>query len=168
MSDPIGNIDNLISKKSPPPKRVPSPIEVLEGRVATLESALATLIEEVTTLRALVERLEKIPPKAEATPKRKTEKPKPAASPPPKAAKSKPKQPWDDPQRLAEISQLADRILASQIRALTKAETVERFDVDTKLAGQTLAWMVKIGKMSMESPEPTEGDPDPKKVFRVK
>ena len=160
MPDHIGNISNLITKKSPPPKRTPSRIEMLEGRVATLESALATLLEEVRALRAAVERLEKPPTK--------TEKPKPAAAPPPNAAKSKPKQPWDDPQRLAEISQLADRILASNIKALTKAETVERFDVDTKLAGQTLAWMVMKKMMLMQTPKPTEDNPDPKNVFSIK
>lgn len=166
MPDPIGNINNLITKKSPPPKRVPSRIEVLEGRVATLESALATLIEEVTALRASVERLEKPPPKA--TPKTKTEKPKPAdTAPPPKPTKSKAKQPWDDPQRLAEISQLADRILHENT-PLTKAETAERFNVDTKLAGQTLAWMVMKKTMLMHTPEPTEDNPDPKNIFSPK
>ena len=169
MPDHIGDISSLITKKSPPPKRVPSRIEVLEGRVGTLESAVATLIEEVRALRASVERLEKKPLKENnATPKHKTEKPQPAAAPPPKAAKNKPKQPWDDPQRLSEIESLANRILASEIRALTKAETVERFDVDTKLAGQTLAWMVMKKMMQMQTPKPTQDNPDPKNVFRIK
>lgn len=166
MPEHIGNISSLISKKSPPPKRVPSRIEILEGRVRTLESALATLIKEVRALRAAVERLEKTPPKA--TPQTKPEKPQPAA-PPPKTAKSKPKQPWDDPQRLAEISELADRILvSSNIESLTKAEVVSHFDVDTKLAGQTLAWMVMKKTMRMHTPEPTEDNPDPKNVFSAK
>lgn len=169
MTEHMGDISNLISKRKPAPKKNPSRIEMLESRVATLESGMATLIKELTALRAAVERLEKNPLKENnATPNTKTEKPKPAAAPPPNAAKSKPKQPWDDPQRLSEIESLADRILASEIRALTKAETVERFDVDTKLAGQTLAWMVMQKMMLMHTPEATEDNPDPKNVFRIK
>lgn len=165
MTEHMGDISNLISKRKPAPKKIPSRIEMLESRVATLESGMATLIKEVSALRAAVESLEKTPLKA--TPKTKPEKPKPAAPPPPKENKGKPKQPWDNPERLAEISQLADRILAANT-PLTKAETAERFDVDTKLAGQTLAWMVMQKTMLMHTPEPTEDNPDPKNVFSPK
>ena len=79
-----------------------------------------------------------------------------------------PNRPQTDSERLAEISELADRILASNIDAVIKAETVEPFSVDTKLAGQTLAWMVMKGRMEMISSEPTQDDPDPKKIFRLK
>lgn len=144
-------------------------ITALERRVSTLELLLNDVMHQLDKPSQT-----SAPPKTSASTPQQKNKPKPQQTPPqrknkPSPEKKKPqKQPWDDPQRLAEISQLADRILAANIEALTKAETVDRFDVNTKLAGQTLAWMVMKGKMKMETPKPTKDDPDPKNIFSIK
>ena len=153
-------------------------IEALEKRVATLELLLNDVMHhidnpkktETKTSASTPERKTKTTPKPPSKPKSNPkQKTTPKQKPKPKSPKQKTPQPWDDPQRLAEISALADRILAeTSLASLTKAETVSRFAVDSKLAGQTLAWLVMKGKMSMLSPEPTQDDPDPKKTFRLK
>ena len=140
-------------------------IIALERRVSTLELLLNDVMHQLDTQAPQ----QPSPNPSASTPKKKKPPPKSKHKQPhQKQKKQKLLQPWENPDRLAEISKLADRILASEICEITKAETISQFDVDTKLAGQTLAWMVKTGKMSIESPEPTEDDPDPKKVFRVK
>ena len=136
-------------------------ITALEKRVATLEGLLNDVMHQLNHPKETQTKTSASTPQRETKPKQQS---KPKSKPQPK-----PKQPWDDPERLAEISALADRILAeTRLASLTKAETVARFGVDSKLAGQTLAWLVMKGKMSMESPEPTQDDPDPKKIFRLK
>ena len=138
-------------------------ITALEKRVATLEGLLNNVMHQLDTPQKTQTKTSASTPPRETKPKPKQQS-KPKSKPQPK-----PKQPWDDPERLAEISALADHILAeTRLASLTKAETVARFGVDSKLAGQTLAWLVMKGKMSMESPEPTQDDPDPKKIFSVK
>lgn len=152
----IGRLADVVgSRRTDPdaPQTERERITALEKRVATLELLLNDVMHQLDH-----------PQKTQT---------KTSASTPPRETKpkqpQKPKQPWDEPERLAEISALADRILAeTRLASLTKAETVSRFGVDSKLAGQTLAWLVMKGKMSMESPEPTQDDPDPKKIFRLK
>jgi len=144
-------------------------ITALERRVSTLELLLNDVMHQLDK----PSQTSAPPKKSASTPQRKN-KPKPQQQPPKRKNKPSPekkqpqKQPWDDPQRLAEISELADRILAANIETLTKAEVVSHFDVDTKLAGQTLAWMVMKKTMRMHTPEATEDNPDPKNVFRIK
>ena len=155
-------------------------IEALEKRVTTLELLLNDVMHhldtpkktETKTSASTPQRKTKTTPKQnskpKSNPKQKTT-PKQKTKPKSPKQKQKTKQPWDDPKRLADISALADRILSDpRGEALTKAETVSHFDVNTKLAGQTLAWLVATGKMSMESPAPTPDDPDPKKIFCLK
>lgn len=145
----IGTLSDIAGSRREPevPQTEIERITALEKRVATLERLLNDVTHQLNTT---------IP------------QPSPSASTPKQKLSPQKKHPWDDPDRLAEISELVDRILASEICELTKAETASQFKVNTKLAGQTLAWMVKTGKMTMQKPEPTVDDPDPKIVFRVK
>ena len=139
-------------------------ITALEKRVSTLELLLNDVMHQLDAPKKTETKT------SASTPQRKTKNtPKQPSKPKSRFPKQKHKHPWDDPQRLAEISALADRILSdTRVGSLTKAETVDRFAVDSKLAGQTLAWLVMKGKMSMRTPEPTTDDPDPKNIFTVK
>ena len=170
----IGRLADVVgSRRTDPdaPQTERERITALEKRVATLELLLNDVMHQLdhpqrdsnenvcihTTTGNQPQTQATVETQVEATAKTQAE------------ATQKHKQSWDDPERLTEISALADRILAeTSLASLTKAETVSRFGVDSKLAGQTLAWLVMKGKMSMLSPEPTQDDPDPKKIFRLK
>jgi len=145
-------------------------ITALERRVSTLELLLNDVMHQLDKPSQT-----STPTKTSASTPQRKNKPKPQQPSPQRKNKPSPekkqpqKQPWDDPQRLAEISELADRILSDiSSDGLTKAETVERFQVDSKLAGQTLAWLVATGKMKMQTPAPTQDNPDAKNVFSLK
>ena len=171
MPDPIGNINNLISQKSsaPNPKKPPSRIEVLEGRVETLESALQTVLEELTSLRADVQSKPESP-KETATPKTAAKPPSEATPPPPKA-KRKSVHPWDDPERLKALEACRPKILEllSDGNETTKQGCAEALGRDASLVGRTLSYMMTVKKeIEMISPPPTAADPDPKKIFRRK
>lgn len=173
MPDPIGNINNLISKKTSPPRsaKPPSRIEVLEGRVATLESALQTVLEELTALRGSVDRLK--PPKVSPAPP-KPDAPREASAKPlekTKVSKPKPKVPWDDPDIRKDLEAVRPRLLEllSDGAETTKQGCAEALNIDASLAGRTLSYMMTQTKeIVMISPPPTEADPDPKKRFRLK
>ena len=145
-------------------------IAALEKRVSTLELLLNDVMHHLDNPKKTETKTSASTPERKTKPKPKQpSKPQPKPKPKSPNPKQKPKQPWDDPQRKNDISALADRILSDpRGEALTKAEVVSHFDVNTKLAGQTLAWLVMKGKMSMESPAPTPDDPDPKKIFCLK
>ena len=176
MPDPIGNIHNLISKKSsPPPPKPPSRIEVLEGRVATLESVLQTVLEELTALRETVDR--QSPPKEKATPKetgKETRKPPSEDTPPQtkrKVSKRPASAPWDDTAIREELEACRPRVraLLETEPEITKQGCAEALNIDASLAGRTLSYMMSQTKeIEMISPPPTEADPDPKKIFRRK
>lgn len=169
MPEHIGNITNLITKKTSAPKRSPSRIEVLEGRVGTLESALETVISELTALRSEVKGLSKPAPKAKATPKPTA---KPTASPTGrKTSKRKTFAPWDDPEILKDIEASRPRILEllSDGQQITKQGCAETLGMDLTLAGRTLSYMMTVKKeIVMIEPPKTPDDPDPKKRFRLK
>ena len=137
----IGDISNLISKKTSKPKPTPpSRIEQLEDRVATLESTLNKVLSELTALREAVQRkpetsrtdapqgtvprpseTAKPPPKENtATPTQTSAKraAKPPATetetkpPPPKKGSKRPRSvPWDDPEIKSELEACRPRIL---------------------------------------------------------
>lgn len=174
MPDPIGNINNLISKKTSlprSPKNPPSRIEVVEGRVATLESALKTVLSELTALRETVDRLK--PPKVSPAPP-KPDAPRDASAKPREKTKvSKPKQklPWDDPDIRQDIEACRPKILEllSDGNETTKQGCADALGIDVSLAGRTLSYMMTVKKeITMISPPATEADPDPKKIFRLK
>lgn len=174
MPDPIGNINNLISQKTSPPRspKNPSRIEVLEGRVATLESALQTVVKELTSLRAEVQRKPESP-KETAPPKTEVSKPSAAAAPSPTTPKAKRKsvQPWDNPETLKALEACRPKILEllSDGTEITKAGCADVLGIDASLAGRTLSYMMTVKKeIEMISPPATEADPDPKKIFRRK
>ena len=170
----IGRLADVVgSRRTDPdaPQTERERITALEKRVATLELLLNDVMHQLDHPKETQTKTSASTPQRETNPKPK--QPSKPKSKPQQKHKPKPqqkhKQSWDDPERLTEISALADRILAeTSLASLTKAETVSRFGVDSKLAGQTLAWLVMKGKMSMLSPEPTQDDPDPKKIFRLK
>lgn len=164
----LGTLSEMAGDRVKAPDRPESDTEriiALERRVATLELLLNDVMHHLDTQTQT-----HTPGKpAASTPKPQKPKKQHNPKPPKQKKKQKQPQPWDDPHRRAEISQLADRILAeTPMDSLTKAEVVSRFAVNTKLAGQTLAWMVKKGKMSMRSGHPTEDDSDPQKIFSIK
>ncbi|MDE0427026.1 MAG: hypothetical protein OXN25_19410 [Candidatus Poribacteria bacterium] len=164
-----GSISNLISKKKAAPKRSPSRIEVLEGRVATLESTLKIVLGELTALREEVQRLSesKAEPPAKPIPKA-TATPKPTAKP---QSGGQPLQPWDDPETLEEIETCRIRVLElfDEQPEFSKQACVDALDIPSKLASWTLAFMAQVTKeVAMYSREPTPTDPTPKKGYRLK
>lgn len=177
MPDPIGNINNLITRKASAPRdpKPPSRIEVVEKRVDTLESALQTVFKELTALRETVERQRR--PKETATPKEtgkhQASSPSEETQPREKTKVSKPKQklPWDAPDIRKDIEAVRPKILEllSDGNEITKQGCADALNLDASLAGRTLSYMMTVKKeIEMISPPPTEDDPDPKKIFRRK
>ena len=184
----IGDISNLISKKTSKPKpKPPSRIEVLEGRVATLESALQTVLSELTALRSDLERpSETAKPPKETPPKENTATPtqtpakrdgKPTGTetetkpPPPKKSKSTRSGPWDDPKIRSDLEACRPRILEllKTEKQITKQGCADALGIDASLAGRTLSYMMtQTNEITMISPPKTPEDPDPKKRFRLK
>ena len=177
MPENIGNINNLISKKTSPPRspKPPSRIEVVERRVDTLEATLKTVLEELTALRETVERQN--PPKEKATPKatgKETRKPPSEDTPPQtkrKVSKRPASAPWDDKAISEELEACRPRVRALLVEEneITKQGCAEALDIDPSLAGRTLSYMMtQRNEITMISPPATEADPDPKKRFRLK
>lgn len=165
MPKHIGDISNLISKPAMKPKKPPSRIEVLEGRVATLESALKTVLSELTALRADVEGLKTSTAKPPAT----ETAPKPPS--PPKVSKRPRSTPWDDMEIRLQLEAVRPRILEllSDGEQITKQGCADALNIAATLAGRTLSYMMTQTKeITMISPPKTEDDPDPKKLFRLK
>ena len=180
MPEQIGDISNLISKKTSKPPKPPSRIELLEGRVATLESAVQTVLSELTALRADVEGLKTAtskPPENTATPTETSEKrdakPPPTETetkpPPPPKSKRTRSGPWDDPEIRQDIEACRPRILEllKTEKEITKQGCADALGIDASLAGRTLSYMMtQTNEIRMISPPKTEADPDPKKIFR--
>lgn len=169
----MGSIENLISRPTSAPKSVPkrspSRIEVLEGRVAMLESGSKTVLSELTALREEVQRLRESQafPPAKPHPKATTLR-KPTAKP---QKSRQPTQPWDDPETLEEIEACRLRVfkLFEKHPELSKQACADALEIPSKLAGWTLAFMIQETKeVAMYSREATPTDPTPKKVYRLK
>lgn len=162
MPENIGNISNLIGKKSSAPKpKPPSRIEVVERRVDTLEATLKTVVSELTALRSEVQRLRKSEAKA-------TDTPKPTAKP---QTDRKPSQPWDAPETLKAIKACRLRVLElfQERQEVSRQDCVDALEIPLKLASWTLAFMMQVSKeISLFTCEVTPTDPTPKKVFRLK
>jgi len=173
MPENIGNINNLISKKSSAPQpKPPSRIEVVERRVDTLEATLKTVLEELTELRETVESQRR--PKETATPKETAKQEAKSSSDdtqPPPTKKRKLIQPWDKPEIREAIEACRPRILKllSDGKETTKQGCAEALGIEASVAGRTLSYMMSVKKeITMISPPVTETDPDPKKRFRLK
>ena len=177
MPDQIGNINNLISQKSSAPRspKPPSRIEVVERRIDTLESTLKTVVSELTALREILESQRR--PKETATPKATAKQEAKSASsqtppPPPKKVSKRPASaPWDDKAIREELEACRRRVraLLETEKEITKQGCADALGIAASLAGRTLSYMMTQTKeIEMISPPPTENDPDPKKIFRLK
>lgn len=170
----IGRLADVAGSRHTDPDPQPTEAEritALERRVSTLELLLNDVMHQLdqpSQTSAPPKKSASTPKTHKPAPKPQQKQSKPKQQKPTKPKKPKQPQPWDNPQRLAEITELGNRILASEKNDFTKAAVVSQFQVNTKLAGQTLAWLVSTGKMKMHTPEPTQADPDPKKIFSIR
>ena len=172
MPENIGNISNLISKKTSKPPKPPSRIEEVEGRVENLETALRTVLSELTALRSDLERLKTSTAKPTETSAKVDAKPPATETQPPPPKKSQPARsgPWDDPKIRSDLEACRPRILEllKKEKEITKAGCAEKLGIDASLAGRTLSYMMtQTNDIRMISPPKTPEDPDPKKRFRL-
>ena len=167
QSAALGSLSDFATSPGTPEDR----LERIETRLENIEKLLNTVLYAISDLNLSFDKASKTAetpaPKAKQQPAPKQKKQNKNAK---IKGKSKSFTSHFTPEQMAEINANKDSIKAlfADRESLTKAEAVERLELDPKIIGRVLSILVEDGFLTMTKPKPTIEIPDPKVIFTRK